>query len=1000
MHDDSFDDGYQPQDEPSVGLRCRVKRLRVPEGPAVTPPGGGGGFRTGADLVADADTQALAAAPSAVTHRAFYEQKLDAGRLQDKREVAVGVSDTGDFEGMTDAAQAFNPGVDYYTGWSEGSHLVLLRRDLATGRRIKELHPFEWYFYVSRADYERLPREKWDWLCRHHAQRVEPDPRFPDRYVRVYVEQVVPKFDPQRCFDNVGDPEWGARWAEPIWLGERPHAFRFPTDRDRWTDLHEVVNWCLRKGVEPLEADLTPKQRFLTDHDIGIQARYRTAFFDLETDDSVGGFDNKEQARILSVAWEGDHVEDDPDDRGFLVLREETDEAERELLLEFKRRVIEPYDVLAAWNGVGFDFPVLIYRMHRLGIRINWWRHLLVDPLPIFKRHYIRAGSDATSFSLDAIGDKVLGLRKLDWRTRFRERQPGVTPTFLNLYRYDKDLLEEYNRYDATILRKLEQFTGFCEIERIFCRVANGFATDFQISTKIDQLLLKKGFREGHHFRTRFWSGKEVEQYEGAYVFPPVVGMHRNVVAFDFKSLYPSMVRAFNVSPETLVKEADRDQFAADQLCTCPVVEIEKVDAEGRTTTVRKGGSTFRIDREGFISQMFVRTLERRKKYTDLQAKRLDQVGTTQDDLYLLYYRLAYSFKRLGLSFYGDMGNARSRYYDTELAEAITLSGRFFIKATEQLAAECGYRVLYGDTDSCYVQLAPTDKVWPSEDARIAEIVEAGERFTAYCQRRYDEILREQGCNLAWNTILLEFEDVYDRIFFVCKKRYAGRMLWHKGSRTDHVEVKGLEVMRSDVSGMTRKLQQRVLDAILVHGCDAERVEREVIAPEFNRCVNGELTVDEVSIGKGLSKEPDRYKTQSLHVKLAEKLRASGQGFFVGMKIEHIVTGTKPTLQGMLREEYEADPSATYAADFYWDRCVFPASLRILKVCYPERNWESWLVTNRARRQKLVERYKQWLLDPKRVQKAITQIKENSRGLLTPEDLAELRNAPRVRALR
>lgn len=953
-----------------------------------------GAFRAGASLLNDSDSQGIVedfgGGKGKVAQRAFYAQQIDAKEVKDKRDV-VDLRSAADFDEMKDA-RFFNE-LEYYHGWSEGEDIVLMRRDPVTGKRIKEVHPFEWYFFLTREDYESVPEDKWKWLLNNGAKRVEPDPEFPDKFVRVYVSYKYPKIDHEACFRRVGDPDAGAMWMAPYVLGERPHAIRFPQEEGRWTPVHEVVKWCLRKGLEPLEADLTPKQRFLTDYDLHVQAHYRMGFFDLETDDSVGGFDRKEQNRILSVAWEGDQFEQDPEDCGFIRLEAETDEAERELLLEFKRSCVEKYDVIAAWNGFGFDFPVLIYRFRKHKIQIDWRKYLFADPLPVFKRHYIRAGADAVSFGLDSIGDKVLKMRKIDWRKVFRERHPGVIPKFINLYRYDPELLEEYNRYDAKILRKLEAFTGFVSIEQIFCRIANGFPNDWNISTKIDQLLLKKGFKEGHHFLSRYWSPGRPEPYEGAYVFPPVIGMHKNVAAFDFKSLYPSMVRAFNISPETLIKEEKRAEFREGELCRCPEVLVDS----GET----RGGATFRIDREGYISQMFRRTLERRKKYTDLQHERLKVTGTTQDDLYLLYYRLAYSFKRLGLSFYGDMGNPRSRYYDIELAESITLSGRFFIHLTKQYAIENGFVPLYGDTDSIYIQLAPSEKVWETEEARVAELDAIGKKFVEYCQARYVKELEARGCNLIWNAVELEFEDIYDRIFFVVKKRYAGRMLSHKGALTDHVEVKGLEVMRSDFSGMTRRLQQRVLDAILMERMSGDDIENNVIAPEFKRCAGGELSVDEVTISKSISKDPERYKTQTLHVRLAEEIRQHGREYYVGMKVEYVVTGVKPTLQGVTREDYEESAgSIKYDPEYYWDRVIYPASLRILDVCFPEISWDRWLVEKQRRRRVTVERYQKWLIDPKRVKKAVAQIRENPRGLLAPADIEELRRSPRIRTIR
>lgn len=972
------------------------------------PDGVDEGFRTGASLIADADTQALhddfhgkKQGPKGKLASHFHAQEISADQVGDVDEKFADERDTADTAiTHVDPRYQWNPAREYFHGWTEPDGRIALLYRTETGARKKELVDYPYYFFVRAEDVKRLPQEKWDWVIkkRRWADRMEPDPVYPDRYWRIYCDRALMRFKPANAYARIGqDTDSAFSWAVPFFLGERPTNVRFPMDRDKWKPFHILINWLNKNDVEPLEADLSPKQRFMTDYDLNIQAKYRMMYFDLETDDSVGGFDKKEESRILSIAWQGDRFEKDPSDSGFLLLEEETDEAEERMLREFRDRMWE-YDVLVAWNGGGFDFPVLIARFHKLGIRVDWRRILFADPLPVFKRHYIRAGSQGTSYSLDSIGQVVLKIPKIDWRPGFKKRHPDVPPRIIELYRREPELLEEYNVRDVLILRKLEEFTGFVNIEQIFCRIGCGFANDWNISTKIDQLLLKKGFQEGHHFTTRYWKLKKPEQYTGAYVFPPVVGFHRNVGAFDFKSLYPSMVRAFNISPETVVKAWDRDKFDPADLCTCPrFVDDEAKDEDGEPLEgVEVGGSTFRRDREGFISQMFINTLERRKKYTDLQGKRLEITGTTQDDLYLLYYRLAYSFKRLGLSFYGDIGNPNSRYYDTEVAEAITLSGQFFIKETAKYARELGYAPLYGDTDSIYIRLAPDDVEWESEEARLEHLIRVGDEFVDYCQERYLKILKELNCNLDWNAILLEYEDVYDRIFFIVKKRYAGKMIRHKGVATEHVEVKGLEVMRGDSSAMTRRLQQKVLDAILLNEWDGERIAEEIVAPEFDLVAGGQLPIADIAISKSISKDPSEYKTTPLHVRLGTWIRDYGQQFFIGMKVEYVVTAAKPKLDGKLVDHWDPEVDR-YDPEYYWDRVIYPATQRVLETCFPELDWEAWLIAVRQRRRKLVERYRRWLRDPKKVKKAVEQIRENKGGRLGPAEIEELRRAPRAK---
>jgi DNA polymerase elongation subunit (family B) len=50
--------------------------------------------------------------------------------------------------------------------------------------------------------------------------------------------------------------------------------------------------------------------------------------------------------------------------------------------------------------------------------------------------------------------------------------------------------------------------------------------------------------------------------YEGAYVKEPEAGMFRAVTCFDYASLYPSIMRQFNVSPESFItKTQDVDKL-------------------------------------------------------------------------------------------------------------------------------------------------------------------------------------------------------------------------------------------------------------------------------------------------------------------------------------------------------------------------------------------------------------------------------------------------------
>lgn len=866
----------------------------------------------------------------------------------------------------------YDPGAEYLTGWGRGKELILVRRDPNTMKRVMDRVKVDWYFYISDQDYEKVESQAWDgWIRRGWCNRVERDPVH-NGWWRVYVDKTSRSVDLDKVFARMDNPDLRSRWSEPLTRPEPSRAFSFPKYRDSWGPVHKIVDRLEKLGVEPMEADLSPLRRFLVDNDVKFQQDYNVCFLDFETDDRKH-ISQKEQSRILSVAWEGSCG-----DSGYMVLEEDSDESEKRFLKDFVA-VLKDYDVLAAWNGDGFDFQMLIARcrVHRVGV--NWRQWLWADPLPVFRKRFIR--QQVTSYALDNVGEKVLGIKKIDWRPEFRKRHPGVALKIWNMWRLERDMLETYNRRDVEILRKLEDKTRFLEIERLQNRVAGIFAGDFTVSNKIDTMILRRGRIDGHHFRTRYWSAGGAEKFVGAFVFEPVVGIHSNVGVFDFKSLYPSMIRSFNISPETYVRVKDRESFDDDSLCRCPSVKLD----DG---TVR-GGATYRTDREGFVSQMFVDTTDRRNEYTKRKEARIAEVGTKDDPEVKLCENLAYAFKSLGLSFYGEIGHSTGRYYDVEMAESITLSGQYFIKKTEEYAAELGYRVLAGDTDSVFIQLISDDEDTSDPEKRAQTMLERGAKLVSHCQKRYLEILKEHGCVMDWAAVQLEFEDVYDRIAFMAKKRYAGKMLVHKGQRTEHVEVKGLELMRSDYTDTTRDLQRRVLDAILLDNADAEAVA-QIVESEQATCMSGKLSKEQVTISKSLTKDPDEYKTEPLHVRLARWVRDNTSDFYMGIKIGYVVTGHKPTLEGVLAEHYDPE-HVGYAAEYYWDKVIYPPTSRILEVCFPEHDWKKYSIKELRRRNVLIERYSKWLGTATKRQAAIDRIAENKGGILRPSDIDVLR---------
>src|SRR6185369_10980966 len=153
----------------------------------------------------------------------------------------------------------------------------------------------------------------------------------------------------------------------------------------------------------------------------------------------------------------------------------------------------------------------------------------------------------------------------------------------------------------------------------------------------------------------------------GGHVLESVPGLFRNVLSFDFRSLYPSIIRTFQIDPLGLYQPGDD-----------PVPGEE--------------GATFA--REGAILPTLIDTLHaaRSKAIADDNAA------------------LSRAIKILMNSFYGVLGTPGCRFFDPRLPTSITRRGHAIIERARTFFEAEGLPVLYGDTDSVFVHAKePTD---------------------------------------------------------------------------------------------------------------------------------------------------------------------------------------------------------------------------------------------------------------------------------------------------
>ncbi|HLS81684.1 MAG TPA: DNA polymerase domain-containing protein, partial [Steroidobacter sp.] len=236
----------------------------------------------------------------------------------------------------------------------------------------------------------------------------------------------------------------------------------------------------------------------------------------------------------------------------------------------------------------------------------------------------------------------------------------------------------------------------------------------------------------------------------------------------------------------------------------------------------------------------------------------------------------AHAIKILMNSFYGVLGTPACRFYNPALANSITGVGREILLWSKRWFEAAGFAVLYGDTDSLFVQSAGGEtQALVEQGAALAAAL--NEALAAYIQERWRVVSRLE----------LKFEKLYLKLFLPharhstrgASKRYAGLR-----AGADAVEFVGMEVVRRDWTALAKQVQRELYRRLFAH----EPVD-DYLAQVVRQVRSGSL--DEALVyRKNLRKEAEEYTaTTPPHVAAARKSRRPP-----GRLISYVMTTAGP----------------------------------------------------------------------------------------------------------
>ena len=525
-------------------------------------------------------------------------------------------------------------------------------------------------------------------------------------------------------------------------------------------------------------------------------------------------------------------------------------------------RIVSGYPIILTFNGDDFDIPYIINRALKLGIRPDEIPfHVVRDffgvrngfHIDLYRFFSIEAiqnyafGQAYKEKTLDAIAQALLGEAKV----RIDESISDLPIS----------LLVKYNAKDSELTLRLTTFDGdlVWKLIVLIMRLAKMSLEDVtrrKVSAWIKNLMYWEHRVRGYlipnkddlmKLKGQAKTAAKVggKRYAGAIVINPVPGVYFDVVVVDFASLYPSIIKVWNLSYET--------------------VDPPRGWCGGKEAEVRdeKGQPLHRVclARRGITSEIVGLLRDMRVKIYKKMAKRKDL-----PEILRSWYDVVQAAMKVYINAsYGVFGHDKFPFYTPSLAESVTALGRHVITSTLRKASSLGLKVLYGDTDSLFL--------WHPDRGKLEELIE-------WVEREFQ--------------LDLELDKVYKFVAFALKKNYIGVR------DSGKIDIKGLMGKKKNVPKAIQEVFAKVVETIASIEASIESLDnvkrglRDTIHGLYTRMKEKRFSLDEVAYRTTLNKPLSAYtKTTPIHVKAAKLLQRNGIQVAKGDVIYYVKTRSR-----------------------------------------------------------------------------------------------------------
>lgn len=452
------------------------------------------------------------------------------------------------------------------------------------------------------------------------------------------------------------------------------------------------------------------------------------------------------------------------------------------------------------------------------------------------------------------------------------------------------NLFVRYNIVDTQLLVRLDKRLAFSRLALSFAHISNSNVVDVYGTVKpwenmVYAFLHRKGIVIPQSKKN------ESSEFVGGYVKDVTAGRHGFVASFDFKSLYPSIIRMLSLSPENLTNGRPNGDIQA-MIQNAVNLRIDNEVAKMRNETIAVNGTRYKKTL-GIIPEIMTFLFnERDSEKSKMKALQKEQEKLKAKGQYSLELEAQIASKSssesalkiLANGGYGAISNDGFRYFEMAIAEAITSTGQAAAQYAIKNINE--YLTKLTGVDADYVVCSDTDSVYLSLDSVLDklcdEVTEVGklEWLNTFIETDLSVFIDDlfnrfaKHLNADQNLLFMKREAIANAMMIRKKKNYIITLLDNEGVRfeTPKLKMVGIEAVKSNTPLMIRES----LEVCLKHLIKGDHAAMREYVNEFEKRYKREH-YSKIAKPTGVS-DMDKYAQSDIripiHVKAAQTYNA------------------------------------------------------------------------------------------------------------------------------